>query len=171
MVAKQFTTEMMWTLSDFLAAGILLFGSGLAYVLLAQMGSNTAYRAAAGVAVGVALFLVWANLAVGLIGSENNPANRLYGGVLAILFIGALVARFRPRGMANALFVTALAQMIVPAIALLVWKTQIISEAAAPGGVGHILGVNAFFAALWGGAALLFRRASTTSANPDRQLG
>jgi hypothetical protein len=40
-----------------------------------------------GLAVGTALFLVWSNLAVGLIGSENNPANMMYLGVLAVFLL------------------------------------------------------------------------------------
>ena len=54
--------------------------------------------------------LVWINLAVGIIGSEDNPANLMYGGVLAVGVAGAVAARFRPGGMARALAATALAQ-------------------------------------------------------------
>ncbi|HEX8657063.1 MAG TPA: hypothetical protein VF690_05995 [Hymenobacter sp.] len=171
LLAKQFNPEMAWTLFDFAAAGTLLFGAGLAYVLVARLGGTAAYRLAAGVTVGVALLLVWTNLAVGLIGSENNPANLLYGGVLAVLLIGALVAHFQPSGMANALFATALAQMVAPVIALLVGKSQIASaEAALGGGVVQMIGGNILFAALWVGAALLFRRAGATGSSSDRRL-
>ena len=41
-----------------------------------------------------------------IIGSEDHPANRMYHGVLAVGFLGALIARFRPRGMALALVAT-----------------------------------------------------------------
>ena len=171
LLAKQFNPEMAWTLFDFAAAGTLLFGAGLAYVLVARIGGSNAYRLAVGVAVGVALLLVWANLAVGLIGNENDPANLLYGGVLAVLLIGALVAHFQPSGMTNALFATAFAQMVVPVIALLVGKSQIAAaEAALGGGVVQMIGGNIFFAALWAGAALLFRRASATGSSSDQRL-
>jgi hypothetical protein len=43
----------------------------------------------------------------------------MYIGVLAVGIIGAIVARFRPHGMARALFATALAQALVAVIALL----------------------------------------------------
>ena len=57
------------------------------------------------------------NLAVGVIGSEENPANLMFGGVLAVGIVGAVVARFRPRGMARALVSTAVAQTTVGVIA------------------------------------------------------
>ncbi|GGE93770.1 hypothetical protein [Hymenobacter cavernae] len=170
LVAMQFTPEVVWTLSDFVVAGLLLFGAGLTFELAARQANTPAYRVAVGVTVAVALFLVWTNLAVGLIGSENNPANLLYGGVLGVLFIGTIVARLQPRGMSHALFATALAQMAVPVLALLIWKPLIIAEEAPIGGIVHVLGVNVFFAALWVGAALLFRRASAGGSPQNRQL-
>ena len=97
LVAMQFTDEVRWNLADFVVAGALLFGAGATYQLLAARTDNLAYRAAVGVAVGATLMLVWANLAVGLIGSEDNPANLMYLGVLAVGIIGALVARFDAR--------------------------------------------------------------------------
>jgi len=46
--------------------------------------------------------IVWINGAVGITGSENNPANLLYGGVLVVGIIGAFyrvaVARSVPTG-------------------------------------------------------------------------
>lgn len=159
LVAMQFTQEVVWTLSDFVVAGILLFGTGLTYVLVARQGGNTTYRVAVGVAVAAGLLLVWANLAVGLVGSEHNPANLLYGGVLAVAVIGALVARFRPLGMSRAMFAAALTYVLVTAIALVVWKP---SAATAEPSVSlvNVLGFNAAFAALWAVSGWLFRRAS-----------
>ena len=59
------------------------------------------------------------NLAVGIIGTEDNPANLMYGGVLAVGIVGAIIARFQPHGMARALVATALAQALVAVIALI----------------------------------------------------
>ncbi len=127
LVAMQFTDEVVWDLADFIVAGALLVGTGLTFELAARMTGNTAYRAAVGLAVVAALILVWMNLAVGLIGSEDNPANLMYGGVLLVGIIGAIIARFRPHGLARALFATALAQALVPVIALIIWKPQVTS--------------------------------------------
>lgn len=69
------------------------------------MAGGTAYRVATGIAVAAALVLFWMNAAVGIIG--DGPVNLMYLGVLAVGFVGALVARFQPHGMALALFATA----------------------------------------------------------------
>jgi hypothetical protein len=166
LVAMQFTDEVIWTLFDFVFMGALLFGTGLAYELVARKAGTIAYRVAVGLALAAAFLLVWINGAVGIIGSEDNPANLLYGGVLAIGFIGAIVARFHPHGMARALFATALAQALVPVIAFIIWKP---SFAEAPGILG-VFALNAFFVMLFVGSALLFRRASAAgSKQPQDQ--
>ena len=154
LVAMVLTNGVNWNLFDFIVMGGLLFGTGLTYVLISRILDNIAYRTAVGVAVVAGLLLIWMNLAVGIIGSEDNPANLLYGGVLAIGIIGAGVARFQPRGMSHALFATALAQMVVPVIALVFWGPSINEP---PGTVGTFV-INAFFAALFVVSGLLFRR-------------
>lgn len=159
LAAKLILADMAWNLFDFVAAGIMLFGAGLTFVLIARMGNTTAYRLAVGVAVAAGLLLVWANLAVGLVGSEGNPANLLYGGVLAVALIGAVAARFRPLGMSRAMFGAALTYVVVTAIALFVWKPA--GAAAEP--AAHLLNVlvaNVLFVALWAASGWLFRRAS-----------
>ena len=144
-----------WTLADFVFAGALIFGTGLTYVLAARKAGNIAYRAAVGVALAAASIIVWVTGAVGIIGSEDNPANSMYFGVLAVGIIGAIIARFRPHGMARALFATALAQSLVAVIVLIVGMHQY------PGGsVVEILGLNGFFVALFVGSACLFRNAA-----------
>lgn len=160
LVAMQFTNQVVWTLADFAAAGALLFGTGLTYELVAKKWDNIAYRVAVGVALAAGLLLVWMNLAIGLIGSEDNPANLMYGGVLAVGIIGTFIARFQSHGMARALFATALAQVLVAVIAM-------IAELGSPwNGPREILILNGFFVALWVGSAWLFQRASATGSEP-----
>ncbi|MCI0351057.1 MAG: hypothetical protein L0Z53_16655 [Acidobacteriales bacterium] len=142
-----------WRPGAFIFFFVLLFGAGLTYELVAKRMSNKAYRFAVGLAVGTALILTWMNLAVEIIG-DDNPANLMYFGVLLVGTIGAAIARLEPRGMARALFAMALAQVLVPVIALIFWKTNF-----APG-VAAVFGLNAFCAMLFVGSALLFRRAS-----------
>ena len=151
--AMRFTTEVAWDLADFLVAGALLFGTGLTYELIARKAGTMAYRIAVAVALAAALILIWANLAVGIIGSEDNPANLMYIGVLAVAVIGAALARLEPQGMSRALFATALAQALVALIALL-------GRLGSPSnGPAQILILNGFFVVLFVGSALLFRRA------------
>ena len=155
-----------WTLFDFVFAGALIFGSGLTFVLVAKAG-NSAYRFAFGIALAAAFILVWLTGAVGIIGSEDDNANLMYFGVLAVGIIGAIVARFRPPGMARALFATALAQALVAVIALTIG----LGSPWSPPGVFGTLILNGFFAALFIGSALLFRNAgreqTPAGAGPD----
>jgi hypothetical protein len=143
-----------WDLADFAVAGALIFGTGLTYVLAARKAGNIAYRAAVGVALAASFILVWLNLAVGVIGTEDDLANLMYIGMLAVGIVGAIIARFQPHRMARALFATALAQALVAVIALifglgLPWSPS-----------REILGLNGFFGALFVGSALLFRIAA-----------
>jgi hypothetical protein len=125
-----------------------------------------AYRAAVGLACVTGFVLLWINAAAGIIG--DGPINSMYLVVLAVGFIGALIARFQPRGMALALFATAAAQMLVPVIALLIWKAgmeSLLTDPHSPNppfdpGVAPVFGLNAVFVILFVVSALLFRRAS-----------
>jgi hypothetical protein len=154
LVAMQSTSEVVWDLTDFLVAGVLLAGAGLALDLALTRGGNAAYKAAAGIALVAALLLVWVNLAVGIIGEPDEPINVMYVGVLAIGIAASIVARLRPEGMTRALLATALAQASVAVIA-------VIAGNAVPGSsVAEIVGVNGLFVALFAGSAWLFRRAA-----------
>jgi peptidoglycan/LPS O-acetylase OafA/YrhL len=68
-VAMRFTNEVNWTIFDFIVAGILLGGTGLAYILLASRTRQANRRIAIGAVLLAALLLVWAELAVGLVGT------------------------------------------------------------------------------------------------------
>lgn len=155
LVAMQFTDDVVWTASDFLFAGVLLVGVAGTYELVTRKSSDLAYRFAVGVALVTSLLLVWVIGAVGLIGAEGDPFDLAYGGVLAVLLLGATAARLESRGMSRVLFATAAAQATVVVIALVVGKQH--AEASS---VGEILGANAFFVVLWTWSALLFRNAA-----------
>ena len=123
-----------------------------------QLQSNTAYRLAIGLALTAAILIIWLNAAAGLIGIEDDdPANLLYVVVLAIGFIGAILARLQPRGLARALFATALAQTLVGAIALKLPNTASSVQ---------IVIVHGVFVALFSGAALLLRYAARKGFTP-----
>ena len=112
------------------------------------------YRYAVGVALAAASILAWLSLGVGIIGRDGDPANLMYFGVLAVGIIGAILARFRPHGMARALFVMALTQALVAVIALIFGLGLPWSPPA------EILALNGFFVALFLGSAWLFRDAA-----------
>lgn len=148
------TDESGWSAGDFVIAWVLLTGVGLAYKLVTRRASPLAYRAGCGLALLTALALVWGNLAVGFIGGEDHPANLLYLGVLLVGAVGACLACFEAAGMARALFTTALAQALVPVVAMLVWRPDF-----GPGVVKVFL-LNTVFALSFAGAGLLFRIAA-----------
>ena len=132
---------------DFIFMGVLLAGVGLGYELAARVTSRRAYPAGAGAALLAALLLTWINLAVGIIGSEDDPANWMFGGVLVTAMVGAGLARFRARGLARAMLAAAAAQVLVFVGAL-------------AGGFGFTGPITVFFTALWLISAWLFQKAA-----------
>lgn len=146
-VAMQFTSEVNWTASDFITMGAMLAAACGAYELATWLSGNTVYRAAFGIAVVTAFLLVWINLAVGILGSEHNRANLMFGGVLVVAGLGALVTNLRARGMARAMVATAVAQLLVAVIAVVIGFRE---EAL----------LAACFAMPWLASAHLFRKAA-----------
>jgi hypothetical protein len=152
LVGMQVSDEVNWSPHDFAIAGLMLFGTGLAFELATRQKRGLAYRLGVSLALGTALFLLWANLAVGIVGSERNPFNWLYVGVLAVALAGFLIARFRPQGMQRALLAAGAAQAVVTVLAFAAGMHR------APESSGlMVLGVNGMFIALWVGTALLFK--------------
>ena len=107
---------------------------------------NGAYRFGVGIAITTAFLTIWVNLAVGMIGSEDNRYNLVFVGVLGLALVGALVARFKPRGMALAMVVAAVSQAAGGAAGL---------ASDARGGVFSMA-----FAALWLLSAALFQKSA-----------
>ena len=68
-VAMQFTREVNWTASDFVIAAILLAGTGLLFELAAAKLRTRKSRLIAIAVIGFCFVFVWAELAVGLVGS------------------------------------------------------------------------------------------------------
>lgn len=110
LVAMQFTHEVNWTLGDFIFAGVVIGAVGGTFELTVRASSNWAYRAGVAAALAAAFLIIWSNAAVGMIGSEDNSYNLLFGGVILIALVGALIVRFRPGGMALVMAAAATAQ-------------------------------------------------------------
>lgn len=68
-MAMEFTGEVHWTAIDFIVAGVLLLGAGLAIELVLRMVTKTAYRIAICALILLILLVIWAELAVGIFGS------------------------------------------------------------------------------------------------------
>lgn len=150
LIAMQFTKEVAWDETDFILFGAMLLSVCGLLELATRISKNFCYRLAFGIALVAGFVLVWMNLAVGIIGSEDNPANLLYAGVLAIGGLSALLVRFRARGMAVVLVIMAVAQGLVSATAVL---------------SGYFtVPLDAFFIALWLLSAWLFHTAARQQA-------
>jgi peptidoglycan/LPS O-acetylase OafA/YrhL len=70
LIAMQFTNEVDWNLFDFIVAGVLLLGTGLVCELILRKVKKLEYRIAICSVVIVLLLLIWAELAVGVFGSQ-----------------------------------------------------------------------------------------------------
>lgn len=158
LVAMQFTDEVNWSASDFIIMGIMLSVAGALFEIGARFSKNTPYRVGLATAVGTGFLLTWMNLAVGIIGSENNPANQLFFPVVIIGFFGALLSVFKARGLAIAALTTAIAQFLVPIVALLIYQPEF-GPGEGPGVVGVFI-LNSIFVGLWLVSARLFKNAA-----------
>ena len=68
-VAMQFTTEVNWDGFDFIVAGGLLFGTAFLIELVLRRFRSLQQRLLLCAIILIALFLVWAELAVGIFGT------------------------------------------------------------------------------------------------------
>ena len=150
LVAMQFTAEVNWDETDFIVMGAMLASAGLGVEFLVRRSDSLFYTLGSGLAVLASFLLVWFNLAVGMIGSEDNDYNLLFGGVIAIAAMGAVLGRFRPDGMARAMTAAGLAQALIGAGGLFT-DTR--------GGIYSMI-----LAGLWLLAAALFRKAARKQA-------
>ncbi len=111
------------------------------------MSRRSSYRLAALLTLGGGFLMVWANLAVGIIGNEENPRNLIFYLVLVVGLIGALVSRFKAPGLRRTLQLMAIIQLLIGiGAAALNWALLPI--------------FTAFYVALWLLAAHLFGRKS-----------
>ncbi|WP_461062954.1 hypothetical protein [Spirosoma horti] len=69
LIAMQFTHEVNWSPVDFIVAGVLLLGTGLACEFVLRSVTRMNYRLAICGALLLLLLLIWIELAVGIFGS------------------------------------------------------------------------------------------------------
>ncbi|MGK6356985.1 hypothetical protein ACMGDH_17360 [Sphingomonas sp. DT-207] len=119
-----------------------------------------AWRAGTAVAVGTALLQIWMNLAVGIVGSEDNPVNLSFFGVVVTAAACAFTARFRAEGMARAMVAVAGVQAML-AMVIATAPSTVRDDPKGPLGV---LVLSAMFIAGWLAAAALFRRSASAAA-------
>ncbi|MEN3972742.1 hypothetical protein WJS89_08695 [Sphingomicrobium sp. XHP0235] len=144
-----------WGSEDYIAAAILLGGAGLVVELLVRVSRDWNYRIAALLVTSGALFTLWSNLAVGIVGNEDNPINIGYFLIVPLLALGATVVKLKAAGMAAVARVAATFYIGM-------------GIAAFASGQGNpapfIIGIHAVFVTIFAGAGLLFQRAANTGA-------
>lgn len=113
LIAMQFTDEVNWDETDFLFAAIIFGIVGDLIELAVRVSPNYYYRLGAMFAVLAGFMVVWSNLAVGMIGNEDNPVNLWFGTVLLIAITGAILSRFKKRAMSTAMFAAGTAQAAI----------------------------------------------------------
>ena len=152
-----------WQPGAFILVGTLVFGLGFTYELVTRNRDAVAYRAAVGIAFAAVFLLMWGNFVQM---ADLNPAAAIYFGVPIVGIIGAAVARLRSNGMARALFVTALVQIMVLAgmMIMLITRNPQVTSWTAPELRGFV--GNAIFATLFAGSAFLFRKAGRVESVP-----
>ena len=153
-LAMQVSDEVNWTVSDFVFAGVMIIGTGLLYEGVTKLSDSLAYRTGAVMALAAAFLLIWINLAVGIIGNEDDPHNAAYFCEVLLAAATAFTARLRSAGMSRAMLATAGFQLLVTALAANDgWG------ASEPPGAAGVLVLNLGFAALWLLSAGLFWKA------------
>jgi hypothetical protein len=67
LIGMQFTNEVNWTLSDFIAAGVVLLSTGLMCEFVMRKVTKTSHRIALCTLILIATLLIWVELAVGIL--------------------------------------------------------------------------------------------------------
>lgn len=118
LIAKHFSDDVQWTTMDHIAAFFLLATPGALLEIVSRLTTNWSYRFGFALALATAFVITWANLAVGIVGDEDNRLNLVFYLVVAMALIGAPAVGFRASRMAVLMTVVAAAQALTALTAL-----------------------------------------------------
>lgn len=143
-----------WSPGDFAFAAVMFAIVGGLFELAARASANIAYRAAVVLAVACAFLQIWINLAVGIIGNEDDPANTTYFIVVIVAITASAVAAGRAQLMGRAMIVVMATQILFSAVHLI---------------DGHFTAaIDLFFVSLWLLSSRLFTRAAREIGEPAK---
>jgi hypothetical protein len=111
LVAMQFTTQVDWDETDFIVATVIFGIVGGLIECAVRLSANWYFRFGAMFAVLAGFMVIWANLAVGMIGNENNPVNLWFVAVLFIAIAGCIASRGRRSILPIAMFLAGTLQI------------------------------------------------------------
>ena len=143
-----------WSPGDFIFAAALFGVIGGSFELAVRLSPNRAYRGAAALALLGTFLVIWSNLAVGIVGSEHNPANQWFFAALLVGIGSGCIGRFRAIAMSIASMATALLLWIAYAIAVMRPTDEPFVHRSV-----EFVGTS-IFALLFLGSAALFRKSA-----------
>lgn len=129
---------------------------------MAGKSGRIAYRFGAAVALAASFLEIWINLAVGIVGREDNPVNQGFYLVVAAAAACAFTAKLRADGMARAMLAVAALQAL---LALAVATAPSTARDEQMGALG-VLALSGLFVLLWLLAAALFHRSGRQRSEP-----
>lgn len=110
-IAMQFSKEIAWGIEDFLVVGALLAAVCGTIELALRASTSALYRVGVALAAIGGFLLVFVNLAIGIIGDEQNPKNLIFFAIPALGFLGALIGRFKAALLVKLLVIMAALQL------------------------------------------------------------
>jgi hypothetical protein len=156
-LAMQAGTDVQWSGFDFMIWGTMLIVAGAVADFALRAARRSTSALAGLIAIGAGFFTVWANLAVGIIGNENDPHNVPFLLVPAVALIGGFLGRLRARPMALVMVAAATMQLVAALLAISDGRVDQGSRA------NEIVIGTIIMPCLWLWAAALYRKAAAAS--------
>lgn len=154
-LGNHFVEDWHWDVRGFVLFGTIIFSLAFSFQFITRNIHTAAYRYALGLTLVFSFTVFWGNWVQAA--DDVNPAALAYLIVPVVGVIGAVIARFRAKGMSLALSAMAITQAVLLARAFIIrnpdltpWTAPVIR-----GFVGNTINLAAFVV-----AALLFRKAA-----------
>ena len=152
-IAMRVTTEVNWTLGDFIFAALMLSSLCGLVQLAVRRSSKASYRWAMALAALGGFAVIWVNLAVGIVASEDNDYNSVFFLIILATVAASVVARIQAGAMAKILPVTGIALLVALGVGQFLGSDEFHDTR-----IAEWVGVSVF-ASLFALSAVLFRRA------------
>ena len=153
-VAMQLTSEVNWGLGDFIFAALMLSALCGVVQLAVRRSSKATFRWAMALAALGGFAVIWVNLAVGIVASEDNDYNSVFFLIILATIAASMVVRVKAEAMAKILPVTAGALLVALGVGQVLGSDELHDTR-----IAEWVGVTVF-AGLFALSAILFRRAS-----------
>ena len=156
-VAMRVTSEVDWTLGDFIFAALMLSALCALVQLAVRRSSKAIYRWAMALAALGGFAVIWVNLAVGIVASEDNGFNLVFFAIILGTIAASALVRIEAGAMARILPVTAAALLIALGVGQMLGSDELHDSR-----IAEWVGVSVF-SGLFALSAILFRRAGKTT--------